>query len=666
MFFKLALSNVKKSIRDYLVYFLTLTFGICVFYVFNSVESQQAMMRLTESQKEVMEVLTTMIGGVSVFVSVILGFLIIYANRFLIKRRKKELGIYMTLGMEKGRISKILILETLIIGVASLAAGLALGVFISQGLSVVTAKMFEADLNSFIFVFSKAALLKSVLYFGIIYFIAMIFNTLAISRYQLIDLLNADKKTETLKVKRLWISVVLFIISAVSLAIAYKLILENGLLMADAKFYWSIALGCIGTFLFFMSLSGFLLRMVQTNKRLYFKNLNMFVLRQLNSKINTTFISMTLICLMLLCTIGALSAGISMSDVLSKQLDLAAPFDATLVNRGDFDSGEVPEVLSKLQKDGVPFNTLAKEYSETMIYETNVTYRDILPSDTPEMRMLDVKVPCAKVSEYNRLLKMQGKEEIQLKPGSYVINCNYNETMDMLREKLRDGGAITVNGKTYVPLTMEPVVATMENGAFPMDPGTVILPDEELTGQKNIARIVNIMYPESNGENEQAFRSALQSIYGENGESAPYLFSMTKLETKEQAASLTVVVSYLALYIGIIFLMTSAAVLALQQLSEASDNTGRYGLLRKLGAEEKMISRALFLQILVYFMVPLSLAIVHSIFGIIVVNNVVMQFGKVDILSNLLIVSLFLLLIYGGYFLATYFGSRSMLRPRKS
>ena len=174
------------------------------------------------------------------------------------------------------------------------------------------------------------------------------------------------------------------------------------------------------------------------------------------------------------------------------------------------------------------------------------------------------------------------------------------------------------------------------------------------------------MYPESNGENEQAFRSALQSIYGENGERAPYLFSMTKLETKEQAASLTVVVSYLALYIGIIFLMTSAAVLALQQLSEASDNTGRYGLLRKLGAEEKMISRALFLQILVYFMVPLSLAIVHSIFGIIVVNNVVMQFGKVDILSNLLIVSLFLLLIYGGYFLATYFGSRSMLRPRKS
>lgn len=665
MFFKLAFSNVKKSIRDYLVYFLTLTFGICIFYVFNSVESQQAMMRLTESQREIMEVLTTTIGGVSVFVSVILGFLIIYANKFLIKRRKKELGIYMTLGMEKGRISKILILETLIIGVMSLAAGLALGIFISQGLSFVTAKMFEADLNSFIFVFSKAALLKSILYFGIIYLIAMIFNTLAVSRYQLIDLLNADKKNETLKVKRLWISVILFVIAVICLVIAYKLILENGLLSADAKFYWAIILGCIGTFLFFMSLSGFLLRIVQSNKRLYFKNLNMFVLRQLNSKINTTFVSMTLICLMLLCTIGALSAGISMSDVLSKQLDLAAPFDATLVNRGYYDSGEVPEVLSKMQEDGFPFDSLAREYSETRIYETNVTYRDIMPSDTPQMSMLDVKVPCAKVSEYNRLLKMQGKEEIQLKPGSYVINCNYNETLDMIRDKLREGGALSVNGKTYIPLSTEPVVATMENGAFPMDTGTIILPDEELEGQNNIARIVNIMYPEPTKENEKVFQDTLQNMYGENGESAPYLFSMTKQETKEQAASLTVIVSYLALYIGIIFLMTSAAVLALQQLSEASDNTGRYGLLRKLGAEEKMINRALFLQILIYFMVPLSLAVVHSIFGIMVVNNVVMQFGKVDILSNLLIVSLFLLLIYGGYFLATYFGSRSMIRPRK-
>ena len=325
MFFKLALKNVTKSIRDYTIYFLTLTFGVCLFYIFNSIDSQTAMLKINETQGNIIKSLTQMINYVSVFISVILGFLVVYANQFLIKRRKKELAIYMTLGMAKGKISRILILETLLIGVFSLLVG----VFASQGLSVVTARLFEVDLKAFTFTFSVQAFYKTILYFGIIFLIVMVFNTVSISKYKLIDLLNASKKNQKMRFNHLWISVTLFFVSVACLGVAYHLIIENGMMELNTQFTVSIVLGCVGTLLFFLSLSGFLLRVVQSNKKLYFKNLNMFVLRQINSKINTTFVSMSVICIMLLVTIGTLSTGMGLANVLTKDLKSVTPYDAT-------------------------------------------------------------------------------------------------------------------------------------------------------------------------------------------------------------------------------------------------------------------------------------------------------------------------------------------------
>lgn len=160
MYSKIAFSNVKKSIRDYTIYFLTLTFGICLFYMFNSVQAQQAVLKLNESQKSMMHLMSVIINWISVFVAVILGFLIIYANQFLMKRRHKEMGIYLLLGMEKRQVSKILLIETLLIGFFALIAGLIAGVFLSQGLAMLTAKMFAVQMKEFKFVFSQTALFR--------------------------------------------------------------------------------------------------------------------------------------------------------------------------------------------------------------------------------------------------------------------------------------------------------------------------------------------------------------------------------------------------------------------------------------------------------------------------------------------------------------------------
>ena len=201
MLFNLSLKNIRKSFKDYAIYFFTLILGVAIFYIFNSLESQTVMLKLNSSTKDIIKLMNNVLSGVSVFVSFILGFLIVYANQFLMKRRKKEFGIYMILGMSKKQISKILLVETITIGLISLVIGLVLGVALSQVMSIVVANMFEADMTKFTFVFSLSAWIKTMIYFGIMYLLVMVFNTIQVNRQQLIKLLTANRQNEEVKLK---------------------------------------------------------------------------------------------------------------------------------------------------------------------------------------------------------------------------------------------------------------------------------------------------------------------------------------------------------------------------------------------------------------------------------------------------------------------------------
>lgn len=678
MFYNLAFKNVTKSIRDYTVYFLTLTFGVCLFYMFNSIDSQTAMLNLKSSQYDSVKALTEAISYVSVFISVILGFLIVYANRFLIKRRKKELGLYMTLGMDKRKISRILILETFFIGVFALAVGLLVGIFASQGLSVVTAKMFEVSMKAFVFTFSIEAFYKTLIYFSIIFIIVMIFNTVSISKLKLIDLLTAGKKNETLKIKKLWISVVLFLVSVVCLGFAYYFINKNGMLQWNEMFAAAIILGSIGTLLFFLSLSGFLLRVVQANKRLYFKNMNMFVLRQINSKINTTFVSMTCICIMLLITIGTLSTGIGLATTLSESVRQSTPYDITFTNMNEEKDSDKPyvDLAESLKKDDIDLDRYAKDYVQVNYYISELKYGDLKLNDTNIRKSYGDKVAdklkedplqLVALSEYNKALQMQGKPTITLKENEFAMNCTLEQFMASVEDFCRNNGKITLNGKQLTCVSKEPSTISLMTSMAATDSGTVIVPDEMIEDCKFYAAALNVNYKSSTIDEE--FRRLLDTTYGSNSsksKNCPYDMAMSRSYIYEQSAGLRTAVCYIAIYIGLVFLITSAAVLALQQLSEASDNTERYSLLRKLGTDEKMINRALFSQIGIYFFIPLSLAIVHSIVGIRVANNVVAILGHIDIVGNSIYTAAIFLLIYGAYFLATYFGSKSMIRQKQN
>lgn len=672
MFYKLAFKNVKKSLSDYVIYFLTLSFGVCLFYVFNAVESQQAILLLSEQQHALLQTGTAMLGYLSVFISFVLAGLILYANNFLIKRRKRELGLYMTLGMDRSKISRILTAETFVIGLLSLGIGLLLGVAASQGMSVLTAKLMNVPMKDFAFTFSKESLLKTMLYFGVIFLLVMLFNIRTVSKYKLIDLIHGGRKNEKLRIKKLWVYVVIFLLSVACLGAAYHMIIDNGLFMLDNQFAGSLILGSAGTVLFFLSLSGFLLRIVKSNKRLYYKGLNMFVLRQLNSKINTNFLSMSIICIMLLVTIGTFSCGLGAVDVMTNQVDQSAPFDITLKSQSSKKGPQ--DIEADLRAHGFDFTNQFSEYTQIWLYNlSGLTFQSLydFAKDTTGATYLDEKdgaysLPLISLSDYNKLLSLRGKAPVSLASDEYAVVCNVKEPHAILEAYIEHGQTFTINDAVLRPSSLAIQESPLQNGMMAMETGTLIVPDAAIKGCEPMAALLNANYTKPGETGENAFTAEITALYG-SGEKAPrpYTNALSHFELYMQSGGMKLMISYFVIYVGIVFLITCAAILALQQLSEASDNTERYRLLRKLGTSGRMVNKALFTQILSYFMLPLGLAVVHSVVGVYVVNNAISQFGHLNALPNIIMAALLFLVIYGGYFIATFLGSRKMIRSRE-
>ena len=674
MYFKLAFKNIKKSYKNYVIYFLTLIFGICIFYTFNSIESQSVMMELNEQKQSAFMMAEQLIGYFSVFIAFVLGFLIVYANNYLIKRRKKEFGIYMTLGMENGSLSKMIFLETLFIGAISLGIGLVLGIMLSQALSVLTAYMFQVDLTKFQFVFSPLGFKRTVLCFSIIYLVVLFFNFISVRKIKLIDLLTASKRNEKPTIKNLWVSVILFLVSVGILGIAYYKVIHDGIAFASFNALGlPILLGCIGTFIFFYSLTGFFLKVIQGNKKFYLRDLNMFVMKQISSKINTTFVSLSFICLMLFLAICTFSGGLGINRAINADLKDLTKFDVTFWSN----SGENIENL--LKEKNIDISNIAKEDSNMVMYDSGVKYSNFLSKEG--MTAMKNYFPVANDNDilvigengYNNTLKLLGKEPVNLKENQYLAVGNIDEMKKWVNESLENGNMdqmkklvnkssengkkINISGKTLEPANKKYENINLYNFTMKGDILIFVVKDSLLEGLKPVSSRFNMMLKDNSNTKEE-----LENVRDQLVESQVY--SITKKEIYDNAAGLGATMAYLGIYLGLIFIITSAVVLAIQQLTESTDNVERYRLLKEIGVDQKMINKAIFTQVGVYFMLPLSLAIVHSIVGLKISSTIVGVFGNASIMPNIIITAIIFVIIYGGYFLATYLGAKKNINER--
>lgn len=685
MLFKISLKNIRKSLKDYTVYFFTLILGVAIFYVFNAIDSQSVMLDVRENMMDIIKLMNNMLSGVSVFVSCILGFLIIYASRFLIKRRNKEFGIYLTLGMSKRKISAILFFETLLIGIVSLVAGLVIGTILSQFMSVIVANMFDADMTKFKFIFSMKACIKTLIYFAIMYVLVMIFNTFSISRCKLIDLLNAGKKTEKVTMKNPVICTIVFVIGVGILSYAYWMVTRGvRTLNTFDKIGIPIALGCVATFLIFWSVSGFMIRIFTSIKSVYYKGVNSFVLRQFCSKINTTVFSTTVICIMLFITISVLSAALSMKDSLSKDLDSMCPVDvqlakysyeamskayATSQNMNEKDREMLEDsklsIIETLNNSGFDAQKYFKDVVEYNIYNTGLTVKDTLGDiNTDDYQfMADAIMPVMTIGDYNSVARLYGNSTYELNDDEYIIVADYKNMVMIRNQALKKGIILSVNGKEYKPRYNECKDGFVKIGVQNMNDGILVVPDNAVKPQQVRNMGLSADYRADTKEERYSIETQLDNLMKNISFKKSFISWNSRIDLAESSVGLGALVTFIALYLGIIFLISSAAILALRELSDSADNKERYGMLRKLGVDERMIDMALFKQIGIFFAFPLILALIHSVFGIKFINIILATMGMSSMAASIGLTLAFVAVIYGGYFLITYLCSRSIIRP---
>ncbi|MCI8547130.1 MAG: FtsX-like permease family protein [Clostridia bacterium] len=694
MLFKLSFKNMKKSIKDYSIYFLTLVLGVCIFYMFNSLDSQQAMLQVSKSQKEMIHLMIDMLGMISIFVAVVLGLLIVYANNFLVNRRKKEFGIYMTLGMGRRQISKIILIETIFIGIISLAIGLVAGIFASQFMSILVAKMFEANMNKFEFVFSKAACIKTCIYFAIMYLAVIVFNTITISRYKLIDLLHASKKNEKVKMKNPFLAILVFIAGSTILGYAYwKVTADAKSLVTADKLLPPILMGIIGTVAIFWSLSGFMLEIIKRSKKIYLKDTNMFVLRQINNKINTMVISMSLICLMLFMTISILSSALSIKNTMQRELVEMTPVDINLVKMANLPEEsihygrkvtytEAQREESKLSiketmiNNNFDMNKL-KDIIEIPAYiEENIKLSDFLgdkyeetKKEYPGMRFDTVEL-IVKVSDYNKIAKLYGIDQYKIEDDEYIVVCDYDVLLEIRNRALKNNGKNTLNiaGKEYKSKYNECKPGFVMMNVMHANTGIILVPDncklaDEDIEERLLVANYNADTEEDKQKIEELFTSNESGFVQSLANQGIEIDGMTRISLYESSVGLATIVTFIAIYLGIIFLITSSAILALKQLTESSDNRQRYLILRKIGCDEKMINKSLFRQVGIFFGAPLLLAVIHSIFGIKFALYLLSGLAsEKDLLPSVIATVIVMIAIYGTYFMATYLGSKNIVK----
>lgn len=548
MLCKLALGNVRRAGRDYLVYLLTLTLGVTVFYAFNTISMQVDIAGIDE--EGLAQVMGSILGDLTYFLAGVMAFLMVYANNFIMKRRKKEFGLYQVLGMGRGRVATIMALETVIVSVVAFVAGIVLGVGLSQLMTFFTASLFKTQIANFHFFFSVHAFNLTLACMLVMFVLTLLLNLRAVRRTKLIELMGAERRNESIKTRNPWIAIAIFAVGVVLVGVAYYRLLRDGfpLTATDSKlqeamnqFGITTAMVTVGTFALFWGLSGMLIKLLQSLRSVYWRGLNMFTVRQLSAKVNTACFSMGVMAMILFLAITSVTCGMSIANVMNENLERYTPADMSqtyiyytpetldyykeYVNPSEADRMVLADSTVDLYSawHGDPWHGDRKGKSADNNDETGkkVSIADVAgehvqidsylsyplggsdPSVTPsEMcKTMGEKLPRAfggsnadtmglfvtPASQYNKLRQMMGEEPVSIGLDQYLLTCDMGGDLGDLYTKYMAGGhTLTLGGHELKPATdkSDKDTAAIANSAMSSNPGTVVVADELLSQLK--------------------------------------------------------------------------------------------------------------------------------------------------------------------------------------
>lgn len=724
MLCKLAWGNVRRAGRDYLVYLLTLTLGVTVFYAFNTISMQVDIAGIDE--EGLAQVMGSMLGYLTYFLAGVMAFLMVYANNFIMKRRKKEFGLYQVLGMGRGRVATIMALETVIVSVVAFAAGILLGVGLSQLMTFFTASLFKTQIADFHFFFSVHAFNLTLACMLVMFVLTLLLNLRAVRRTKLIELMGAERRNESIKTRNPWIAIAIFAVGVVLVGVAYYRLLRDGfpLTATDSKlqeamsqFGITTVMVTVGTFALFWGLSGMLIKLLQSLRSVYWRGLNMFTVRQLSAKVNTVCFSMGVIAMILFLAITSVTCGMSIANVMNENLERYNPVDVSqtyvyytpetldyykeYVNPSEADRMVLADATVDLyaawhgeRKSADNNDETGKKVNIADVAGEHVQIDSYLsyplggsdPSVTPsEMcKIMDEKLPKALVSsnadttglfvtpasQYNKLRQMMGEEPVSIGRDQYLLTCDMGgELVDMYTKYMAGGHALTLGGHTLKPATdkSDEDTAAIANSAMGSNPGTVVVADELLSQLSLQPYASNLLVNYKQGmdvtkADESIKYTMLDNLLVDGKEPGSWGVFITRSEIYTQAAQMNGMISYLAIYIGFVLVVACAAILSIQQLSNVADGSRSYRVLAQIGCDDRQIRHSVMAQQAVFFLFPLAVGLAHSFVALKVIIELVSTFGNMSIGGTVGLTCAIFLAAYGGYFLVTYLMSTGMVR----
>ena len=725
MLCKLAWGNVRRAGRDYLVYLLTLTLGVTVFYAFNTISMQVDIAGIDE--EGLAQVMGSMLGYLTYFLAGVMAFLMVYANNFIMKRRKKEFGLYQVLGMGRGRVATIMALETVIVSVVAFVAGIVLGVGLSQLMTFFTASLFKTQIANFHFFFSVHAFNLTLACMLVMFVLTLLLNLRAVRRTKLIELMGAERRNESIKTRNPWIAIAIFAVGVVLVGVAYYRLLRDGfpLTATDSKlqeamnqFGITTAMVTVGTFALFWGLSGMLIKLLQSLRGVYWRGLNMFIVRQLAAKVNTVCFSMGVIAMILFLAITSVTCGMSIASVMNENLERYAPADMSqtyvyytpdtldyykeYVNPSDeADRMALADTTVDLypawhgegksadsnDETGKKVN-IADVAGEHVQIDSYLSYplggSDPSVSAGEMCKIMGEKLPKAfggsnadamglfvtPASQYNKLRQMMGEEPVSIGRDQYLLTCDMGgELVDLYTKYMAGGHALTLGGHTLKPATdkSDEDTAAIANSAMGSNPGTVVVADE-LLSQINLqpyssSLLVNYKQGMDTTEADESIEyTVLDNLLVDGKEPGSWGIFITRSEMYTQAAQMNGLISYLAIYIGFVLVVACAAILSIQQLSNVADGSRSYRVLAQIGCDDRQIRHSVMAQQAVFFLFPLAVGLAHSFVALKVIIELVSIFGNMSIGGTVGLTCAIFLAAYGGYFLVTYLMSAGMVR----
>lgn len=724
MLCKLAWGNVRRAGRDYLVYLLTLTLGVTVFYAFNTISMQVDIAGIDE--EGLAQVMGSILGDLTYFLAGVMAFLMVYANNFIMKRRKKEFGLYQVLGMGRGRVATIMALETVIVSVVAFVAGIVLGVGLSQLMTFFTASLFKTQIANFHFFFSVHAFNLTLACMLVMFVLTLLLNLRAVRRTKLIELMGAERRNESIKTRNPWIAIAIFAVGVVLVGVAYYRLLRDGfpLTATDSKlqeamnqFGITTAMVTVGTFALFWGLSGMLIKLLQSLRGVYWRGLNMFTVRQLAAKVNTVCFSMGVIAMLLFLAITSVTCGMSIANVMNENLERYNPVDVSQTyvyytpDTLDYYKGYVNPseadrmVLADTTVDLYPaWHGRGKSADNNDETSKKVNIADVAgehvqidsylsypfggsnPSVTPsEMcKIMGEKLPKAfggsnadtmglfvtPASQYNKLRQMMGEEPVHIGRDQYLLTCDMGgELVDLYTKYMAGGHTLTLGGHELKPATdkSDEGTAAIANSAMGSNPGTVVVADE-LLSQLNLqpyssSLLVNYKQGMDTTEADESIKyTVLDNLLVDGKEPGSWGIFITRSEMYTQAAQMNGLISYLAIYIGFVLVVACAAILSIQQLSNVADGSRSYRVLAQIGCEDRQIRHSVMAQQAVFFLFPLAVGLAHSFVALKVIIELVSIFGNMSIGGTVGLTCAIFLAAYGGYFLVTYLMSAGMVQ----